>query len=443
MFARRKRGDGSAAVLETEVSAINAQWTLRLRFGSFLGQLATIAVVHFGMGIEVPLQPLFALVGLGFLTNIIARWYLLRRGSAPSFLLPALLAFDVAHLTALLYLTGGPMNPFSCMYLVIIALATVVLPPRATWGLVALSLLGSGILFAWHRSLNWHALGDSSDPMRIHLWGMWVAFGVAAAFIVYFLLRIRRALGQREAELEATRNLAARRDKLASLATLAAGAAHELATPLGTIAVAATELDRQLRANPIHDASIEDVKLIRAQVARCRGVLQQLARDSGDPGGEELTDTTPAELLELVQENLPSDRLRITLLERTASPRLRLPLRSIAQALRSLVKNALDAAPAPSIVELRVGRAEAALRIEVIDRGPGMPAEILRRIGEPFFTTKAPGQGMGLGVFLCRAVVESLSGQLMFQSNREGTRATVTLPLRGVASPHDALRLSA
>ena len=424
-----------------DVSVINAQWTLRLRFGSLLGQLATTLVVYFGMEIAIPLVPLLALIGVGTVSNLLYFLHLRQRQrrGAPvlPWLLPALMGLDVLHLTAMLYLTGGPMNPFSFMYLVLIALATVVLPPRATWALVGLSVAGSAVLFLWHRPLDLHGHGDSgASPMRIHLYGMWVASSVAAGFIVYFLLRIRRALAQREAELEAARSLAARRDKLASLATLAAGAAHELATPLATIAVAAKELERQLRSGTGDAAALDDVQLIRGQVARCRGVLDQLGREAGDSMGESLVETTAQAVLEAAQEGLAgAAQVQLQVDPEVAQLRLRLPLRSLAQAMRALIKNALESSPPRALVAVTVRRARGALQLEVADHGAGMSAETLRRLGEPFFTTKAPGTGMGLGVFLCRAVFESLGGQLSFTSTLgQGTRATVTLPLDGAAA---------
>ncbi|HRI53279.1 MAG TPA: ATP-binding protein, partial [Pseudomonadota bacterium] len=255
-------------------------------------------------------------------------------------------------------------------------------------------------------------------------------------FIVYFLLRIRRELAQREAELEAARSLAARRDKLASLATLAAGAAHELATPLATIAVAAKELERQLRSAPGDGAALDDVQLIRGQVARCRGVLDQLGREAGDSMGESLIKTTARAVLEAAQEGLAgAAQVQLTVDPEVEQLALRLPLRSLAQALRALLKNALESSPPRVPVAVAVRRSRGVLLIEVTDHGAGMSAETLRRLGEPFFTTKAPGAGMGLGVFLCHAVFESLGGQLGFVSTLgQGTRATVTLPLDGAVA---------
>jgi two-component system sensor histidine kinase RegB len=262
---------------------------------------------------------------------------------------------------------------------------------------------------------------------------MWVASSVAAGFIVYFLLRIRRALALREAELEAARSLAARRDKLASLATLAAGAAHELATPLATIAVAAKELERQLGGGRGDAAAVDDVQLIRAQVARCRGVLDQLAREAGDSTGESLVETTAAAVLRAAHEGLsPASLIQLELAPPVADLPLRLPLRSLAQALRALLKNALESSPPGAPVTVHGRLLGGTLHLDVVDHGAGMSTETLRRLGEPFFTTKPPGSGMGLGVFLCRAVFESLGGALTFSSALgQGTRATVTLPLDG------------
>src|SRR5262249_9182438 len=157
-----------------------------------------------------------------------------------------------------------------CLYLVNIALAAVVLRPRWTWTLVAVSLACFGTLFAQPRwgAGTAPALGHEAH-FRMHLQGMWVAFGVAAIFIVYFVQRVTRALAARDAELAAAQLATARHERLAALATLAAGAAHELATPLSTIAVAAKELERQLATGrgapgrPAHDAqdALDDARL--------------------------------------------------------------------------------------------------------------------------------------------------------------------------------------
>ena len=160
---------------------------------------------------------------LNLLSNVGALIFMRRGHRIPPSMLVGLMIYDVVHLTALLYLTGGPYNPFSFAYLVLIALATLVLSERQVWGLAAIAVSGSALLFLHHRPLI--LPGGHADHMRTHLYGMWVAFSVAAGFIVYFMVRIRRALNAREAALWKAEQAAAQRDKLASLATLAAGAA--------------------------------------------------------------------------------------------------------------------------------------------------------------------------------------------------------------------------
>lgn len=403
---------------------INFSWFLRLRWWSIAGQAATIVVVDRLLGITLPLAPLFAIVGFGALTNLAAMAYAKRR--APNELaLAAIMLLDVVLLTALLYLTGGPFNPFSFLYLVPIALAAMMLRAGLTWLLVAASGLGSALLFFDHRELALPPMSHD-EHMSLHLRGMWVAFLVAAHFIVYFLLRVRKALAQREEQLAMARALAAKHDKLAALGTLAAGAAHELSTPLSTIALVAKELERQIDPN---DHAIEDIRLIRGEVNRCRFILEQMASDAGQTTGESMTHVSLGELL----DEVATTEKRRTLVDVTESDRevdLHVPRRALARALRVLVKNAHDASSEDSPVTISAHRDGDDLHIEVTDRGAGMSREVLARAGEPFFTTKAPGHGMGLGLFVSRAIIERMGGRLELHSELgRGTVARVSLPL--------------
>ena len=396
-----------------DVEQINFSWLLKLRWGAIAGQVVTIAGVYWLMHIRLPLLPLGAIIGIELLSNIFYTWRI--RRPTREWERPALMALDVLLLTALLYFTGGPFNPFSFFYLVEIALGAAVLRPRWIWALVVLSIGCSGLLFLDYRELPiTHA-----EHMAIHLQGMWVAFGVAAAFIVYFLLRITRALSEREAELEASRQQTVRSERLASLATLAAGAAHELATPLGTIALVAKELERALAARPAGDDAAADVQLIREQVQRCRAILDQMATDAGEHAGENIVPCSLAEILAL-------ENVRVELDDAARTRQFLFPPRALGQAIRGIVKNALDASPD---VVVRASCENGHVRIEVRDQGAGMPPDVLARAGEPFFTTKPPGKGMGLGIFLTRALVERLGGSLRLVSVvGKGTTAIVELP---------------
>jgi two-component system sensor histidine kinase RegB len=416
----------------TTPAQINFGWLIRLRWATIAGQAVTITAVRFGMGLDIPIAPLFGLCALAAAVNLgCIAWS--RAATAREWWLLAVMAFDVVTFSALLYFTGGPENPFSFLYLVPIALAAITLPPAATWALVMLSLGSSAVLFARHRPLPLG--GDHAHHMTAHLQGMWVAFGVAAAFIVHFLLRVRRALARRDDELAASRNLAARQERLASLATLAAGAAHELATPLSTIAVVAKDLERDVAAAGAPATATEDVQLMRREVERCRRILERMRVDAGDSTGERFVRVRVAELVsdcvDQAESRAGKPPVEITIEEAAAGLVTLVPRRAFAQALRGLVDNAQDASPAGTPVSLRVaGGAAGPLRFEVADRGAGIAADVLARVGEPFFTTKPTGKGMGLGVFLARAVIERLGGQFTIRSvPGGGTTATLSLPL--------------
>ncbi len=411
--------------------AINLTWIVKLRWSAMAGQLVTIVVVHEGMGIRLQLVPLLGLIALSLATNLLAFWWTQKGRRVAPWVVPSLMNFDTLLLTALLYLTGGPFNPFSFLYLVQIALATVVLSARSTWTLVLLSLACSAFLFVGYEELPLAKMSHSQH-MRIHLIGMWVAFGVAAGFIVYFLLRITRALATRDAELEHARSLVARQEKLASLATLAAGTAHELATPLSTIALVARELDHQLADASKIEGARADAKLIREQVQRCRAILDRMSVRGGEFAGEtpERIELASA-VREAMSELADSPPIRIELGQREGACALDAPPRALAVTLQNLLKNAQDASEggAAGAVVLSAKVEGAKVRIEVRDQGVGMPREVLERIGEPFFTTKPPGRGMGLGIFVSRAMIEQLGGNLSIASDPgKGTCVTIDLP---------------
>ena len=408
-------------------NGLNFSWLMKLRWSSIAGQIATILGVYWLLRIPVPLIPLGAVVGIELISNVACALWFQRRPRVAEWHLAAVMALDIGLLTALLYFTGGPFNPFSFLYLVNIALAAVALHAQWTWMLVALSLLSFGVLpLLDFRELPLGDVGPAGQ-VTLHQQGTWVAFGVAAAFIVHFLWRMTRALADRERELNQARSEAAQKERLASLATMAASAAHELATPLGTIALAAKELERQLDRG---GQAADDVRLIREQVARCRLILDQMGGGVGKSAEQSVESVSLGALFDEVLSGVrDAPPVHLEVAPAAAATRLRLPPRAMAQALRSLVTNAQDASPPRQPVVVSAAIEDSSLAVEVRDCGPGMSPELLERIGEPFFTTKPPGRGMGLGLFLTRSVVERLGGSLLIDSRpSEGTRARVVVP---------------
>jgi two-component system sensor histidine kinase RegB len=421
-----------------DAHVINFRWLLRLRWWAIVGQIITILTVEWVLQIPLPLMALFALVAVGAASNAACGRWVRSAPAVQEWMLGALMALDVLLLTGLLSLTGGSFNPFSSLYLVHIVLAAVVLQPRISWMLVTLSLACFGALFVIPvgSPIGGADAQAHAEHVRMHLEGMWVAFGVTAGFIVYFVQRVRRALAQREAELVAARNLTTRNEKFASLATLAAGAAHELSTPLSTIAVVANELERQLAGSNGSSGAAADVRLIREQVSRCRDILMQMAADAGQGTGEAIASVAIEDLIAQAIEGVPDPAQLTVVVEPPARGRaLHVPVRAVAQALRGVLKNAQQASPGHAAVELRVGVDAAAWRFTVRDAGAGMGDDVLAHVGEPFFTTKPPGQGMGLGLFLTRAVLTRLGGTLELTSAKgKGTTAVLTLPAGDAAT---------
>ncbi len=420
--------------------AINLQWLIRLRWGEAAGQALVILLVAHVMEIALEVTALLSLVGLLVASNLACLWWARGRREVEEHTLAALLALDIALLTAMLYLSGGSFNPFNFLYLVHVTLGAVVLRPRWAWALLSLSLACFGALFVVEVSASGpDGHMHHADQMQIHLQGMWVAFAVASVFIVYFVHRISSALGQRDAELARARERTARSEKLASLATLAAGAAHELSTPLSTIALVARESEAALAKARI-DAVAEDMRLIDRQVERCRAILDQMSAEAGDSKGEGLSVMPVRALVDAAIAEVERPNPMRILLDGTLEDRcIRVPLSAARRALRGVLDNACDASPPDAEVVIAARAAGDACVLEVRDTGEGMPADVLARAGEPFFTTKEPGAGMGLGLFLARTLAEHLGGGLTIDSRvGEGTRVTLTLPLAAATTRHIA-----
>jgi two-component system sensor histidine kinase RegB len=431
-----------APVQIPERNWVNIQWLARLRWAQIAGQSLTVLVGQFLLDGKLPITALLGVIAVGLVSNLGVELYYFgdRKQKTPArpvheWQIALLMMLDVAILTGLLYLSGGPHNPFGLLYVVQIALATVLLRARWAWILTGLAFIGFGILLVAYRPL---AIDESNRAI-----GVWVALGVASAFVVHFLLRITASLAEREAELTLARGLAARQERLASLATMAAGAAHELSTPLGTVALAAKELERALTKIDNPDLA-SDARLIREQVGRCRAILEQMQQGAGTVG-ESVTPCTIGELLDeaivgaraapTVHRDVPSE---------LGSTPLRLPPHAVSQALRSLITNAQDASPPGATVVVSVRLEDQAFSIAIRDRGAGIPAEVLARIGEPFFTTKAPGRGMGLGLFLARAVIEGVGGTLEIDSTPgQGTEVSVRLPTDIAPAPRRSRQFAA
>lgn len=423
--------------------AINFSWLYKLRWVALLGQMLTILLVRIFMDPLIPYAGMIAIlvgttitnIALGFWLNFRSRYGWSEWRNRGEWILRLIIAFDIVSLTGLLYLSGGPTNPFTTLYLVNIALAAVLVDLRSAWLLCVLALLGFFLLFWHHVPVGCLECTDRdasilAGSINLHLQGMLIAFGLAAALIVHFISRVNRSLAQREAELFRIQEQKIRDEKLDALATLAAGAAHELASPLSTIAVVVRELEIELGKDSVSSQSLGEMQVIRTEVDRCRGILDRMAASAGEAVGEKVIIIAVPEIIKQVINGLSdTSRIDVSLNSPVQNLMCRIPKEAVCQAIRAIVQNALDASQLDQCVRLDIRAADGILQIMVTDAGEGMDEKVLRRVGEPFFTTKEPGKGIGLGIFLARRILERLGGTLTLRSSSgKGTTVSILLP---------------
>jgi len=420
---------------------VSAGWLLRLRWVAVAGQLLTIGIVAFVYRFQLPWWPLLGVVAFTAASNLLLAW--LWRGPTDQRITAAaqahrsiglVMALDLLSLTVLLYFSGGPNNPFALFYLVNLALSAVLLPRRWAWGLAATATVCFAALFVDHVPLP-DLAGRNGNPAAdlrsgVTQQGLLVAMAASAGVIVYFITRVRGQLRRREEELRVAGQRRASGERLEALATLAAGAGHELASPLSTIAVVAKDLTQHLKGTDVPQEVIDDVALIRSELDHCRTILDRLAGAAGQAVGAEVVPVRIEDLARQVLEGLRRrGRVELSIADDARQMAVLAPPEGLAQAVRGVVQNALDASRPDQNVQLAAVTENGHICLTVSDRGTGMSTDVLARAGEPFFTTKDPGQGMGLGLFLTRSVVERLGGTLKIQSvARHGTSVIIRLP---------------
>jgi len=421
-----------------------SEWLLRLRWFAVFGQLATIGVAIFIARIDIPWAPQLALMAVTAISNAAYDIWLRRAKNAgepadvchvgiaeSDKIATGLMMVDMVTLTAMLYLSGGIDNPFSVFYFVNLAVGGVILRPKWAWALTGLATLGSGLLIFSPTSIEGLGLPEAQHTTFIYSIALFVAYATCGTVVTHFVTRTAAELTRSERKLSETQARHGQALRLEALTTLAAGAAHELATPLSTIDVIARELDRHLQGFETPASVREDLRLIDQQLEMCKQILRRMRGAAGDSMINQWNHTTVGELIDCALEGVRDpDRVDVTDgPESVEQQSLWLPQEAVAQAIRNLIHNGLDAGGSSGRVMIDTKVAGLSLEVRIRDDGRGMSNEELGRAGEPFYTTKDPGRGMGLGLFLTRSVVSRLGGSLKFQSTPGvGTEAIVLLP---------------
>lgn len=415
------------------------QWTLLMRWIAVSGQMLALVLAAVLFDVRVPWAGITPLLLLNACSNAWLHWHSQRNTGDHSRWQRALLWLDIAMLSALLHQTGGPHNPFSSFFLLHIALAAMTQSPRQVAAVVMLCVMSYAVLFFWHRPILVGELmiEQGCPSYSWHLQGMAVAFVLTAIVIAAFVSQMQRVLHQREEELATAMVAATQHEQFVALATLSAGVAHELGSPLGTIALASSELRHALKSENASPEAIDDAQLICDEVERCRRILDRLNQQATSGIGE-VTEHVGA--TELWQETLAlqpaAEQSRYRWLDRSNGCRFELPRTAVIQALAILLQNARDADPRGQAIEVSCHLDATHLHLRVRDHGTGLSESAQIHAGQPFFTTKEPGKGMGLGLFLVRTLALRLHGSLTLQTIKpHGTEVCLSLK-HNVARSH-------
>jgi two-component system sensor histidine kinase RegB len=432
-----RRGAAGAAVLARHSSGVasgppalraSLRLLMRLRGVAIAGQSLAIACAVYA-GVALPLVPMAAVV-VALLGWNGWTWLRLRSPQDPDHAeIATHLALDLAALGFLLYCSGGAANPFALLFVLHAVMIALLLPPVAAGCGAALVIACYVALIRIHRPLE---MADGGAlPRDLATLGHGVSVALTIGVTAWFVVRIVAALRAHERRLNDATGKLLRDEAVLRVGALAAGAAHELATPLTTMAVAT---DAILRDAPTPEIA-RDARIVAAQIAACRGTLGDLMAAAGharSPGGGR-------ERLDVFLESI-AERCRLMHPEAAIASDWRdvppgaeiFAEQSLRQALLSLLNNAVEASPRD--VAFYARRSATALRVIVADRGSGLPNADLLRLGRAFFTTKPPGKGTGLGVMLAARAVEALGGSLRCDNRPGGGLAVeVALPLDTLA----------
>ena len=406
-------------------------WLVRLRWLAIVAQLITLSMVSRLLTSPVLVVPLIIVIMILVGGNLWALQILNRDDEVSPLNVLMQLCLDVIALTAFFVLAGGPYNPFTVLYLIHVAMGSVMLRANLATALVALVIGCYGLIHAVYLPLDFaHHTFTETTLLRL---GDVVSFLVTTLSVAIFVTGLSTTLRRREQQLLVARDRTSQTDRLRAVGTLAAGAAHELNTPLSTLGL---RVRRVARRHQDPD-TVGDIEAIQGQLERCRTIVEQLLVGAGDPSASDIAAYPVGDLVDhtLAWWSKGSD-IGVTLDDNAGDAVIEVPRVAFIQALVNLLENAREAqheVDNEEPIEVLLTVDNGMVQICVADQGSGLP-DTPERVGDPFFTTKATGTG--LGVYVARAVATGSGGGLRYESPLgAGTRAWWWFP---EATPHVA-----
>jgi two-component system, sensor histidine kinase RegB len=394
-----------------------------LRSIAVIAQLITLAVVWKVMELELDWQPMLLTIATLTIINLFSWMRLRSRNPVSNPELFAQLSVDVIALTILLYFGGGSTNPFVSLYLLPLVIAAATLPGRYTWSMAALTAACYSLLMVYYIPLpHIHQHGD--DAFNVHVMGMWLGFVFSAVVVAYFVVQMAQAVRNRDEMLARVREEILRNERIVALGTQAAGAAHEMATPLSTMSVVIGELQHD--AVSTQSALRDNLAILDEQVRACKRILDKIMANAQESGvaSPRPVDALIAEVLDEWQLLRPTAQYHYRCSGVQPAPFINADV-TLRAALMNLLNNAADASPQP--IEIDSHWNDSSFTLEIRDHGKGLSDEAALKAGSAFFTTKTGGRGLGL--FLANATIERMGGTVRL-FNREGGGAATVLTLQ-------------
>jgi two-component system sensor histidine kinase RegB len=420
---------GNVGILDT-ANRSNLRLLILLRWLAVGGQLATICIVHFGMGVALPLGPMFTVLWLLVGLNALG-WLRLRRPkeTRAAELFFGLLA-DILALTAQLYMSGGASNPFISLFLLQVMLGAVLLDLRRASALAGVAIVAFLVLTV--RSMPLTLPPEIGTTLfYLHIQGMLVCFLLTVLLLLVFVRQVTRNIRQRDERVAELRQKSAEEDHIVRMGLLAAGAAHELGTPLATLSVILNDWRRLPFFRKDAEAASE-LALMEAELDRCKTIVRGILISSGEPRGDGVVRTTVRQFVDDCVEDWRQSRTptRFDYANRYSPDTPMISDVALKQVIGNVLDNALEASP--DWVGIDVRRDGDRLAIVVSDKGPGFAPEVMERLGRPYTSTK-PGAGRGLGLFLVTNVVRKLGGTVSAGARTGGGSVlNLSLPLEGL-----------
>jgi len=396
-----------------------------LRWIAIIGQFSAIALVYFYLNLDFPILIAFAILFLGFLSNLYLQFGI-RSITLRDFYSSVFLVYDLIQLSALLYLTGGISNPFSILMIIPTIVSSTLLSMGTTIILGILTIIFLFLLTIFHYPLP--GIHDHSITFpKLYLTGYFLAIIVGLVFLSYFGIRFSGESKRRSDAINKVQQVIAKEYELESLGGQAAAAAHSLGTPLATISVVASELKKELGKNKEHT---KDIELLISQTKRCGEILKQISKKQ-IKDDEFFSKTTIEDLLNEIIESFEETSSKTLILNLDEDKKKfdfhRSP--ELIYGLRNFIGNAVKFAK--STVEIKIKSNSKNLEVSINDDGPGFPEDIKEILGEPYIKSKSRdinvNAGTGLGTFIGKTLLERRSARLTFSKDNKLGGASVNI----------------